>query len=131
MTEAWKSVPKKFCEVCKCWFYDNKVSVQHHEQGNRHKANVQKKLRELGKKGREQAKEGRERRMILAKMETEATRSYKKDLKKQQQQQNLSSRDMNFSLAGELGMQNNLLSCVNLNHCNVCDVVVSFIYASL
>ena len=69
MTEYWKSQPRRFCEICKCWFGDNKAvgefptlkhfgsekfhllaclqSIQHHEQGVRHKNNVQKRIKEV------------------------------------------------------------------------------------
>ncbi|OON22866.1 U1 zinc finger [Opisthorchis viverrini] len=47
MADYWKSNPKKFCDVCKCWMADNKISVQNHESGLRHKANVEKKMNEL------------------------------------------------------------------------------------
>ncbi|CAL8086846.1 unnamed protein product [Calicophoron daubneyi] len=47
MADYWKSNPRKYCEVCKCWMADNKISVQNHESGLRHKGNVEKKMNEL------------------------------------------------------------------------------------
>ena len=32
-TEYWKSNTRKFCEYCKCWFADNKASINFHEAG--------------------------------------------------------------------------------------------------
>ncbi|VDN52171.1 unnamed protein product [Dracunculus medinensis] len=49
MTDVWKSNARKFCELCKVWFADNSVSIQHHEAGQKHKAAIQAKLREVGK----------------------------------------------------------------------------------
>ncbi|KAM3172356.1 hypothetical protein ACTXT7_014703 [Hymenolepis weldensis] len=49
MADYWKSNPKKYCNVCKCWIQDNAISVKNHEVGQRHIANVQKKLNELQK----------------------------------------------------------------------------------
>jgi hypothetical protein len=45
MTEAWRSNPMHWCEVCKCWMADNRASRLHHERGAKHVANLQ--LREL------------------------------------------------------------------------------------
>eukprot|EP00053_Salpingoeca_punica_P013624 m.123331 g.123331 ORF g.123331 m.123331 type:complete len:66 (-) comp16245_c2_seq1:2408-2605(-) len=46
MADVWKSQPRKFCKFCECWIADNKVSVQFHENGRRHKENVDKRVRE-------------------------------------------------------------------------------------
>ncbi|CAI4220417.1 unnamed protein product, partial [Auanema sp. JU1783] len=46
MTEVWKSQAKKFCSVCKCWFADNRASIDFHEKGERHKAAIARSLRE-------------------------------------------------------------------------------------
>eukprot|EP00043_Microstomoeca_roanoka_P013812 m.135674 g.135674 ORF g.135674 m.135674 type:complete len:242 (-) comp15853_c3_seq2:558-1283(-) len=59
MASFWKSNPRKYCEYCNCWFADNKVSIEFHEAGARHKENVAKKLkdsrRNYVKKQQEQA----------------------------------------------------------------------------
>ena len=52
-TEYWKSNPRKFCDYCKCWFADNRPSIEFHEVGKKHKENVAKRLQEIGKKGKE------------------------------------------------------------------------------
>uniref|UniRef100_A0A915PMY1 Matrin-type domain-containing protein n=1 Tax=Setaria digitata TaxID=48799 RepID=A0A915PMY1_9BILA len=57
MTDVWKSNARKFCEICKVWFADNRVSIEHHESGQKHKAAIQAKLRELGKKSKQKEKE--------------------------------------------------------------------------
>nr|VZI11212.1 unnamed protein product [Spirometra erinaceieuropaei] len=63
MADYWKSNPKKFCEICKCWLADNKISITNHETGMRHKANVQKKLNDLRKNCKEST-EGKMREKI-------------------------------------------------------------------
>lgn len=49
MTDYWKSLPKKFCEICKVWFADNKISTENHERGLKHKNMVQQRLREISR----------------------------------------------------------------------------------
>ncbi|VDL85488.1 unnamed protein product [Schistocephalus solidus] len=63
MADYWKSNPKKFCDICKCWLADNKISITNHETGMRHKANVQKKLSDLRKNCKEST-EGKMREKI-------------------------------------------------------------------
>jgi WW domain-binding protein 4 len=53
MSEYWVSTKKKYCEICKIWFADNKVSVENHERGMGHKINVQKRLRDMGKEAKD------------------------------------------------------------------------------
>lgn len=43
MTEAWRSNPMHWCEVCKCWMADNRASRLHHERGARHLGNLQQR----------------------------------------------------------------------------------------
>ncbi|KRY70447.1 Ligand-gated ion channel 50 [Trichinella pseudospiralis] len=82
MTEYWKSVPKKYCDLCKCFYYDNKPSVQKHEQGARHKANVAMKLRQVARQGRLRLKEASDTKKVILSMEEEALNSYSKDVKR-------------------------------------------------
>lgn len=82
MSEYWKSIPKKFCDVCKVWYQDNKISVDHHEKGFKHKANVQKKIQELRKRGQTQAKEESEYKLEMMKIEAAALSSFQKDIVK-------------------------------------------------
>ncbi|KRZ71351.1 Ligand-gated ion channel 50 [Trichinella papuae] len=82
MTEYWKSVPKKYCEICRCFYYDNKPSIQKHEQGARHKANVAMKLRHVARQGRLRLKEADETKKVISSMEQEALNSYNKDVKR-------------------------------------------------
>ncbi|VDD76284.1 unnamed protein product [Mesocestoides corti] len=63
MADYWKSNPKKYCGVCKCWIQDNFVSVNNHESGQRHINNVQKKLNEL-RRNAKSSSEGKMREKI-------------------------------------------------------------------
>ncbi|KAF9413275.1 hypothetical protein HW555_008441 [Spodoptera exigua] len=80
-TEYWKSQARKYCEFCKCWFADNKVSISFHENGKRHKENVQKHISQLSKKS---AKEFKQKEKIdddMKKMEAAAMAAYLNDIK--------------------------------------------------
>lgn len=81
MSEYWKSQPRKFCEACKCWFADNKASIEFHERGKRHQENVKRRLERLCKKGAKdfQAKQKYERQM--QKIERDALKAFQTDLK--------------------------------------------------
>lgn len=82
MADYWKSLPRKFCEFCKCWITDNKPSVEFHERGKKHKENVQKKIAELRKKGLKDHKEKQQLDKMFKKMETAALQSFKKDVER-------------------------------------------------
>lgn len=75
MADYWKSNAKKYCEICKCWFADNKISVENHERGLRHKGMVQARLRELSKKASERDKQNEQLAATLARMEQAAVMS--------------------------------------------------------
>ncbi|EJW81831.1 U1 zinc finger protein [Wuchereria bancrofti] len=77
MTDVWKSNARRFCEICKVWFADNRVSIEHHEGGQKHKAAIQAKLRELGKQNKQHEKEvaKSDLQATLAMMESAASRS--------------------------------------------------------
>ncbi|KAJ0175625.1 hypothetical protein K1T71_008784 [Dendrolimus kikuchii] len=95
MTEYWKSQARKYCEFCKCWFADNKVSISFHENGKRHKENVQKHISQLSKKS---AKEFKQKEKIdddIKKMEAAAMAAYMKDI---QNNADLTSQNVNSML---------------------------------
>lgn len=77
MTDVWKSNARKFCEICKVWFADNRVSIEHHESGQKHKAAVQAKIRELGKQNKEKERANAALEATLAMMESAARSSMK------------------------------------------------------
>lgn len=66
MADYWKSNAKKWCEICKIWIADNRIQVENHERGLKHKGlssffascstficwfvgMLQQKLRDMGK----------------------------------------------------------------------------------
>ncbi|XP_074596782.1 WW domain-binding protein 4-like isoform X2 [Brevipalpus obovatus] len=80
MSEYWKSLPKKYCDICKCWFADNKSSVEFHERGLRHKNNVQKKLAQLQKDGVKEQKSIDKYNSDIMKIEAAAMSAFAKDV---------------------------------------------------
>jgi len=81
MTEYWVSQAKKFCDFCKCWLSDNKASIEFHEAGKKHKANVQAKLTEIGIKGRKDELKAKREEAWIEKMNQAAMKTYRnKDL---------------------------------------------------
>ncbi|KAH9495241.1 WW domain binding protein 4 [Bulinus truncatus] len=81
MSEYWKSVPRKFCDFCKCWITDNKPSVEFHERGKRHQENVELKLKEVRKKSLQKSADDEQLKKDMEKMEKAALEAFKKDLK--------------------------------------------------
>ncbi|RUS78720.1 hypothetical protein EGW08_013507 [Elysia chlorotica] len=81
MSEYWKSVPRKFCDFCKCWITDNRPSVEFHERGKRHKENVELKLKEVRKKSLQQSRDDEQMKAQMDKMEKAALEAFKRDLK--------------------------------------------------
>ncbi|VDM65108.1 unnamed protein product [Strongylus vulgaris] len=75
MADVWKSQGRKFCEICKVWFGDNRASIEFHERGKKHKDALAAKIRELGKKSREEAKARHQMNTALAAMEAAAMKS--------------------------------------------------------
>ncbi|CAI5437665.1 unnamed protein product [Caenorhabditis angaria] len=75
MADVWVSTGKRFCEICKVWFGNNKISQDHHERGERHKAMLQQKIRETMQKGKRQEIADAKLSATLARMESAATSS--------------------------------------------------------
>ncbi|XP_041358685.1 WW domain-binding protein 4-like [Gigantopelta aegis] len=80
MSDYWISIPRKFCEFCKCWITDNKPSVDFHERGKRHQENVKKKIDDVKKKSLEKAQKDEEMNSDIKKMEQAALEAFRKDL---------------------------------------------------
>jgi hypothetical protein len=79
MTDYWKSLPKKYCELCKVWYADNRISIENHERGLKHKNMVQQKLRETAKKSREKEQANQSLNYTLMQMEVAALERVKED----------------------------------------------------
>ncbi|KAJ2942690.1 hypothetical protein O0L34_g2160 [Tuta absoluta] len=94
-TEYWKSQARKYCEFCKCWFADNKVSISFHENGKRHKEAVQKHISTLTKKSTKDARQKDKMDDEMKKMEAAAMAAYLKDV---QNNADLTSQSINEML---------------------------------
>ncbi|PAV56891.1 hypothetical protein WR25_20685 [Diploscapter pachys] len=77
MTEYWVSQGKKFCEICKCYFGNNRASIEHHENGQRHKAALAAKIRDLGKARTDKDLQTAKMMSTIAHMESAALASMK------------------------------------------------------
>ncbi|EGT31856.1 hypothetical protein CAEBREN_09481 [Caenorhabditis brenneri] len=75
MAEQWVSTGKRFCEICKVWFGNNKASQDHHDRGERHKAMLQQRIRETMQKGKKQEMADAKLNGTLARMEAAAAAS--------------------------------------------------------
>ncbi len=79
MTEFWKSIPKYYCEYCNIYITDNPSNRRQHEQGNRHKANVQTFMKHQRKDKLEQEKQENRLNKELQRIEKEAQKAFQKD----------------------------------------------------
>ncbi|XP_041988703.1 WW domain-binding protein 4 [Aricia agestis] len=96
MTTYWKSQDRKYCEFCKCWFADNKVSISFHENGKKHKENVKKHISQVTKKSAKDFKQKEKIDNDIKKMEAAAMAAYLKDV---QNNADLTSQSINEMLA--------------------------------
>ncbi|XP_044002053.1 WW domain-binding protein 4 [Aphidius gifuensis] len=80
MADYWKSQGRKFCDFCKCWTADNKPSIEFHENGKKHKENVEKRLKEIHKNSAKQMKITKKYESDIKNMENAAMAAYLKDL---------------------------------------------------
>ncbi|KAI6648529.1 WW domain-binding protein 4-like [Oopsacas minuta] len=80
MSEKWKSLPRKYCEICKCWFGDNKASLAHHEGGKNHKDNVAKYLKEVRIRSAKKNEEEKLAKKFFAHIDEAALASYHQDI---------------------------------------------------
>ncbi|XP_055709787.1 WW domain-binding protein 4 isoform X2 [Phlebotomus papatasi] len=99
--DYWKSNDRKFCDFCKCWIADNKPSIQFHENGRRHKANVEKRISEISKKAAKDEKNRKKMDIELKKMEEAAMAAYAQDISRNA---DMTSQNINRTLR-EAGVQ--------------------------
>nr|CAB3267675.1 ZF(U1like)-1 Zn-finger (U1-like)-1 [Phallusia mammillata] len=81
MASYWKSQPRKYCDVCKCWIADNKASIDFHEKGKSHQEKKKKQLGRLRKQGQKQHAIDQKAQGYLKQMEKAALKQYTQDLK--------------------------------------------------
>ncbi|KAJ2663720.1 WW domain binding protein 4 [Coemansia sp. RSA 1200] len=76
----WDRNNKYWCQYCRIYVFDNRSSRSIHESGTKHKANVQKYLRQISKNT--EAKKHEEQRLAsqLEKIERAAEASYREDM---------------------------------------------------
>lgn len=80
MTEYWVSQGNKWCDQCKIFIANNPLSIRTHEQGQRHKDNVTKRLAAIRKDNAAKEKEKEQAIKALQQIEAKAKQSYQKDL---------------------------------------------------
>lgn len=80
MADYWKSNPRKFCDVCKCWFADNRSSIDFHERGKRHQEAVEARLVDLARRGQQDHIKQQQLDADMQRMEKAAMAAFKKDL---------------------------------------------------
>jgi hypothetical protein len=69
MSEFWVSKKKYFCKYCDIYIADDAPSRQHHENGLRHKGNVERFIRGLYKGSEKRKKELEEEKRDMARVE--------------------------------------------------------------
>ncbi|KAJ3118408.1 hypothetical protein HDU96_001926 [Phlyctochytrium bullatum] len=75
MTDYWKSTNKYWCDYCKIFVVDNKISRTNHETSAKHKERVQRFIREIDKKERSKQFELDKTKSILKGIEMRANAS--------------------------------------------------------
>ena len=80
MADYWKSQEKHYCDFCKCWTANNKSSIEFHERGKNHQANVKRRLAEIKKNSIEKRKKEESTKQMFAQMEKDALAAVQKDI---------------------------------------------------
>ncbi|KAG9316555.1 hypothetical protein JVU11DRAFT_2606 [Chiua virens] len=80
MSEYWVSHKRYHCKYCNIYIADDKPSRQQHENGLRHKGNVERFVRGLYKEGEKRAREREEEKGIMASVGKAAEAAYALDV---------------------------------------------------
>ncbi|KAG6902750.1 hypothetical protein C0995_011898 [Termitomyces sp. Mi166 len=80
MSEYWVSKKKYFCKYCDIYIADDAPSRQQHENGLRHKGNLDRFVRGLYKAGEKRKKDESEEERELARVEQAAQAAYAQDV---------------------------------------------------
>ncbi|CAO3629182.1 unnamed protein product [Cunninghamella blakesleeana] len=75
MADFWVTQQKHWCKYCKKYLYNNKATIQKHENGAAHKLEVEKFLSNVYKKGKEEKKAQENLRRELERIEKAAHKS--------------------------------------------------------
>jgi len=81
MTEYWISGAKFWCEYCKIYIADNKSSRGLHENGKKHKENMETFLGEMRVRNHQKELEQKDVEREMKRIEEAAERAYRKDVK--------------------------------------------------
>ncbi|KAH9159853.1 hypothetical protein EDB89DRAFT_1041945 [Lactarius sanguifluus] len=80
MSEYWVSKKRYFCKYCDTYIADDVPSRQHHENGFRHKGNVERFVRGLYKAGEKQKKDAEEEKREMMRIERAANAAFAEDV---------------------------------------------------
>ncbi|KAJ3570018.1 hypothetical protein NP233_g4677 [Leucocoprinus birnbaumii] len=80
MSEYWVSKKKYFCKYCEIYIADDAPSRQHHENGMRHKGNVERYIRGIYKAGEKRKKDQEEEKREMARVEQAARAAFAQDV---------------------------------------------------
>ncbi|KAI9569599.1 hypothetical protein HD554DRAFT_2089390 [Boletus coccyginus] len=80
MSEYWVSHKRYHCKYCNIYIADDKPSRQQHENGLRHKGNVERFVRGLYKEGEKRVREREEEKGIMASVGKAAEAAYALDV---------------------------------------------------
>ncbi|KAH9036723.1 hypothetical protein EDB83DRAFT_2543534 [Lactarius deliciosus] len=80
MSEYWVSKKRYFCKYCDTYIADDVPSRQHHENGLRHKGNVERFVRGLYKAGEKQKKDAEEEKREMMRIERAANAAFAEDV---------------------------------------------------
>lgn len=80
MSEYWVSKKRYFCKYCEIYIADDAPSRQQHENGLRHKGNVERFIRGIYKSGEKQKKDLEEEKREMARVERAANAAFAQDV---------------------------------------------------
>ncbi|KAH9993245.1 hypothetical protein BJV77DRAFT_910040, partial [Russula vinacea] len=80
MSEYWVSKKRYFCKYCEVYIADDVPSRQHHENGLRHKGNVDRFVRGLYKVGEKRKKDADEEKREMMRIEQAASAAFAEDV---------------------------------------------------
>ncbi|KAF8478972.1 hypothetical protein DFH94DRAFT_669911 [Russula ochroleuca] len=80
MSEYWISKKRHFCKYCEVYIADDVPSRQHHENGLRHKGNVDRFVRGLYKVGEKRKKDADEEKREMRRIEQAASAAFAEDV---------------------------------------------------
>jgi len=80
MSEYWVSKKRYFCKYCDVYIADDAPSRQHHENGLRHKGNVDRFVRGLYKEGVKRKKDADEEKREMIRIEQAANAAFAQDV---------------------------------------------------